>query len=66
MAIKSSSVQQSQEISGLSAGLCCSDSTQLQSNRDAGVTVAQSIASQELGAPNLSTGEALLVVLVLL
>ena len=66
MAIESSSVQQIQEISGLSAGLCCSDSTQLQFNRDAGVTVAQSIASQESVAPNLSTVEGLLVVLVLL
>ena len=46
--------------SGPSAGLGYSDSVQLQSNRDAGVSVAQSIASQE------STGEALLVAAVLL
>jgi len=66
MALESSSVQQSQEIPGPSAGLGYSDSVQLQSNRDAGVSVAQSIASQESGAPNPSTGEALLVVAVLL
>ena len=67
MALESSSVQQSQEIPGPSAGLGYrSDSVQLQSNRDTGVSVAQSIASQESGAPNPSTGEALLVVAVLL
>ena len=70
MALESSSVQQSQEIPGPSAGLGYrSDSVQLQSNRDTygidtGVSVAQSIASQESGAPNPFTGEALLVVAV--
>ena len=66
MAIESSSVQQSQEIPGPSADLGYSSSAQLQSNKDAGITVAQSIMIQESGAPNPSTGEALLVVLVLL
>ena len=64
MAIESSSVQQSEEIHSPSADLGYSSSAQLQSNKDAGVTVAQSIVSQESGAPDPSTGEALLVVLV--